>query len=456
MKSLRQYLMLGVAGALTAVTLTATLWSYLASREEVDELFDAQLAQHARILVRLLGQPAASDTPLVIEKNPGRGEAGAGHKYESKIAFQVVRPPARLLARSEHMPDAPMAPLLPGFHDVTLGERHWRVFVLYDVPSGLWYFSAERYDIRQELISKIALQSVLPILVGAPLSLWLVWLLINRGLAPLRLIAGELNRRRLDDLQPLSVAQPNPAELDAIVGSINRLFERLASAIERERRFAADAAHELKTPIAAARLQIENGLAQAPGDTALLKLMAQVMHLQRIVEQLLTLSRLEPGRDTPPAEAVDLQALATRAVEELLETAAARRQDLGLEVAQNSAIRGYPTALGILLRNLVHNAIHYTPEGGHITVRVDRSGKFAVLEVIDNGPGIPAPMKERAFDRFYRLGGDSHASGQAGSGLGLAIAREIVRTHGGAISLRDNPAGSGLCAHIELPLAAGD
>lgn len=454
MKSLRRHLMLTMTGTMTAVTLATSLWSYLASREEIEELFDAQLAQHSRIIQQTMNIPDTDAGPMVIEQAGRHSDDAAplvGHKYEAKIGFQIWQE-GRLLARTENMPDTAIAAFKVGFQNLEQQRHHWRAFAHQDPTTGRWYISAERIGIRQELISKIATQSILPMLIGAPLAMALIWLLLGHGLRPLRHIADELNQRHGEDFSPIGNNKPSPEELTAVMQSVNSLFERLNDAFSRERRFTADAAHELKTPIATARLQLENAIATSPENITLGKLNAQIQYLQHIVEQLLTLSRAGPAGAWPANEQVDLRELATETIEALLDNANAKHQDLGLDIEENASLMASHTALAILLRNLVQNAILYTPDDGRITIRLSRTARTAIIEIIDSGPGIAPELRQRAFDRFYRAGGDTHSSGQIGSGLGLAIAKEIVQRCNGQIALLDAEPPPGLRVRVELPI----
>lgn len=453
MSSLRQRLMLTLTSAITLVTLLATSWSYLASREEVEELFDAQLAQHTRIIQQSMSQLAHNAPTVVVPQtyvgNHSKSAENKGHKYESKIGFQIWRNNT-LLAKTEHLPDSPIADFIPGYQSVMHGNHAWRVFSYHEPSNGCWYISIERVEIRQELISKIALQSALPILLGAPLSMALIWYLLGHGLRPLRQISQELNRRKAEDLTPIEYLGPTPTELTAIMCSINALFERLKHSFERERRFTADAAHELKTPIATAKLQLQNALNRTPQDPELQRMAHQLNYLQHVVDQLLSLSRI--GASALIAQhPVALKGVATETIQALIDNASNKQQDLGLEVLQPSYVNGHATAIGILMRNLVQNAINYSPPGSQITLRLDQQGNESLIDVIDNGPGIPEALRERVFDRFYRVGGDTHQSGTSGSGLGLAIVREIVDMHGGTITLRETQPAPGLHVQIRLP-----
>lgn len=376
-----------------------------------------------------------------------------------------------------------------------MDDGDWRLFVLRDARDRQWIVVGERQDVRGELVGRITLRSLLPDLVGLPLLALLVWLAIGWGLRPLARVVQRLKERDPDKLSPLEVDDV-PQELEPVVASLDRLLLQLTALLERERRFLAYAAHELRTPLAVLRIHAQNAL-QAPDpadrDAALRQLEGGIERATRVVAQLLTLARLEPEAGNRQTAPIDLLALARRELAELTPLALDRGQELALEVAGEAdegndqgdasevagsdergdvadtpgttelAGRSTPAAgrarpsdfrlfadasgLGILLQNLVGNAVQHTPAGGRIRVLLEAGAEALTLRVQDSGPGVPPALRSKVFERFFRAGSGS------GAGLGLAIVARIVELHGGTIALGDSPLG-GLEVRVDLPRAS--
>lgn len=464
MTSIRRLLLVGLIGVMSLVMLVAGAFSYLAGLQEAGEMFDAKLAHSSRVLMSLVDVPLGelddrgdAGEPLVVAvwqgAAQGVGEALAfptGHAYETKLAFQVRDPGGRLLLRSDSGPDTALAPLEPGFADVVIGGEHWRSFTLRS-PGGRWYQSAELADIRAELAGDIAEGTLLPLLLAIPLMALLIWALVGWSLRGLQRVSGEVEVRAFDRLEPLQ-ADGVPREVQGLVAAINRLLARLDAAFQRERRFTADAAHELRTPVAALRVHAENlrGTSDAVERAAIQRQVeAAVQRVERLVEQLLQLSRVEPGVPGRAPRRVDLQALAQAHVDERRALDGGRGLAIELDDA-NCEVTGDEAALDALVGNLLDNACRYAPDAGTVRVRTLRDGDRALLVVEDSGPGIPEDARERVFERFHRELG----TGVLGSGLGLSIVRQVLDLHGGTILLDTSPALGGLRATVSLPAAA--
>jgi two-component system sensor histidine kinase TctE len=282
---------------------------------------------------------------------------------------------------------------------------------------------------------------ILPQFIILPIALALVWFALSRGLMPLSDLQQRIRARRPDDLSPIEPGQV-PEEISPLVRSLNDMLERLSQSIEIQKRFIADAAHQLKTPLAGMRMQAELALRQTDQDEihrSLEQLSSSSEAATHLVNQLLTLARAE--HQTPaskPFEALELSALARDVVHDWVQTSFARRIDLGFEASpQPVQLFGNPVMLRELLSNLIDNAMRYTPAHGSVTVRVriDDEGELAILEVEDTGPGIPPSERHHVFERFYRILG----SNVSGSGLGLAIVREIAQQHAAVVDIFANP-----------------
>jgi two-component system sensor histidine kinase QseC len=336
---------------------------------------------------------------------------------------------------------------VPGYSDRLLDGSKWRVFslVLEDEPRHIYV--GERYDVRDELILQVTLNALYPLSLALPILALLIWLGIGRGLAPLTRIAGEVAARSPNNLEPVAGSAAAPQEVQPLICALNDLLARLQSAFERERRFTSDAAHELRTPLASLKIQAQVALrAREPAQRqhALQQIIEGVERSTRLVSQLLTLARLDPETSADVLVPVELQDLAAEVIEEL--TPASRRKGIAvrLQTARTGPILGLPTALRVLIRNLVENAILYSPEGGEVAVAIAESAGRLELSVRDNGPGIAAEEIPLVFNRFYR---GSNEPGAVGSGLGLSIVRRIAEIHGAEIQL-DTAATGGLDVRV--------
>ncbi|PKO50475.1 MAG: sensor histidine kinase, partial [Betaproteobacteria bacterium HGW-Betaproteobacteria-21] len=267
------------------------------------------------------------------------------------------------------------------------------------------------------------------------------------GLAPLQQLEDELGERSGTDLSPIEPDRV-PREIREVVRALNALFDRLGAANRGQRQFLQDAAHQLRTPLASLQMQIELLDAQPADSVAFVRLKNSVVRVTRLANQLLALARAEAGSQLmASAVPVDLAALIDDMVEGWLQQADAHAIDLGIERVR-AIITGDPTLLRELIANLMDNALRYTPPGGEVSLRCAPVGELMEIEVSDSGPGIPEPMREAVFERFYRLA-DTKLSG---SGLGLPIAREIVLCHRGSIEITDGPGGRGTLVRVKLPI----
>jgi len=337
---------------------------------------------------------------------------------------------------------------------VRVNNRDWRVYTLVQGTHALQI--AQAIDEREAIATRTALRTLLPFIVLIPLLGVMIWFGVGRGLSPLETMSRALGKRRADALAPLT-ERGLPEELKPLAASVNALLARLDAALGAQRRFTADAAHELRTPLAALKLQLD--VARRVGDdparvAAYDDLEGGVERASHLVDQLLTLARVEPEALATRAVDCDLVALAKDAIVARGALAAKKHVDLGLARETSARVHGDPASLAILLSNLLDNALRYTPPGGRVDVAIDRGDDGgAILTVADTGPGIPADERERVFDRFFR-GGDAGAS--AGSGLGLSIVRRIADAHGAAITLGDAREGTGLVVTVRFPQKGPD
>lgn len=452
MTSIRRRILVRVLGLLVAGSLVLGLVSYWDAAHEVEELFDAQLGQSARVLVGLLSisRERVDHDELARALVESTGVIPVlGHRYESKLAFQVRDTDGRVIARSFNVPTLDAGQWRPGFAHLHQNDEHWRSYVLRDPETGLAIWVGELGDVRGELVHKIVRGTLIPDLVGIPLMLLLVWAAIGSGLRPLEKMARLIRQRDPHSLQPL-VLQDLPLELEPMQAALNRLLEQLNELVAREQRFIADAAHELRTPLAVLQVHADNALGSsdpAQRDEALAHLRDGVRRATRLVSQLLTLARL--GDEQQP-ERVPVRLLQTCRSElaALLPLALTRQQDLGLDAAEGlpATLRLEPGSLETLIQNLIGNAIQHCPPGSSIRLGVSRHDGLLRLSVDDSGPGVPPAERRRLSERFFTLGT------ARGAGLGLSIVQRIVERHGGHLELGDSALG-GLNVTATLPLA---
>lgn len=423
MSSIRRQLLLRLLAGLMLGLVVATAAVYRQAREEANALFDYQLQQMASSL------PNEAFGPLQIPPvDSGDSDDEVVVQIWNRDGTQLYfsRPESRLPERAEI-----------GFSTVTTPRGQWRVYSALIRNNVVQV--AQPMSLRQELAAKLALRTVVPLLLLLPLLAGAIWFTVGHGLRPLRRVAGELGERSPAALHPI-VERDLPEEIKPLVQSLNGLLGRLKQALDTQRTFVADAAHELRTPLAALQLQIqlaERAATDADRTAAFVELKEGLARASHLVQQLLTLARQEPNAAERALKPVALADVSRMVVAEQAGLAAQKRIDLGVTRDEPMEVAGDREALHTLLGNLVDNAIRYTPPGGTVDVAVYRDGSRAVLEVNDTGPGIPEEERTRVFDRFHRVTG----SAMPGSGLGLAIVKRIADTHGATVELAGRPQG---------------
>lgn len=419
---------------LGAAVLAASAWR--GALREADALFDYHLQQIAHSL--------RAGVPLGM---PGDG---AADPQDFDLHVQIWGPDGVQIYRSARSVLPPRAVL--GFSDVAVQGRQYRVYSV-QTPAQTVQI-AQDMSARRERASALALRATLPMALVAPLLMLAVAWVIGRSLAPVERMRRQVARRPADDLSPLP-GDDLPDEVRPLVDELNLLFGRVRAAFDAQQHFIADAAHELRSPLTALRLQAQALRRAATGDAAqqpaLERLGEGIDRAIALVGQLLDLARLEAdGRAGPAFEAVDLADVVRAAVADVLPQAQARAIDLGLagDAAAHVTVQGRPGPLRTLLRNLLDNAVKYTPPGGRVDVALRRGADGVLLAVDDSGPGLPADERERVFDRFYRS--PDAAAGAPGSGLGLSIVAAIARQHGAQATLAASPTLGGLRAEVHF------
>lgn len=445
--SLRARLLAWLLGGVVLVGVAGGLVVYRNALTEASAFFDYHLRQTALIL---LSEPVEYLGPLAPPPVPSNNAT-----YD--FVVQVWTLDGELVYQSRQHSALPKFTTI-GFSTVNTSSGQWRVYGTLS-PTKVVQI-AQPMSVRRQQAAQLALRTLAPFALLVPVLGLIVWLAVGRALQPLQRLARAVKTRRVNALEPLS-DERLPDEVRPLVGSLNDLLARLTVALDRERAFMADAAHELRTPLTALHLQL-GALARAGTETeraeAMDKLSQGVQRAIRLVEQMLALARQEP-RAEPARTRFALAELAREVVAELVPLADARRIDLGMSEAQSVFVLGERDAVATLIRNLVDNAVRYTPAGGRVDVSIERAAaapeqaaappEQAVLRVVDNGPGIAREERERVFDRFYRRPGTR----SPGSGLGLAIVKAIAAVHGATVVLGEGTDGNGLAATVAFPPA---
>lgn len=436
--SLRGRLLWFLLAAITLAALAQASIAYNTALSDADQIFDYHMQQMALSL--------RSSTPLSNTEAREKLEEAPGN---DDLVVQMWSPDGVQVFHSVSRARLPQRAVL-GFSNVKANGTTYRVFSIQ--TSGQTVQVAQDLAVRRNMAGNLALRTLGPTAVMMPILMVVVWWVVSGSLQPVARVRKQVAARQADDLSPVSEAGL-PDEVRPLVHELNLLFGRVKTAFDAQQHFVADAAHELRTPLAALRLQAQS-LDRADNPearkTAVARLTAGIDRATRLVEQLLVLARQEAsaanGAATKP---VDLAELARRTVGDLAGLAQAKNIDLGLQHADEASVNGQPDALHILLRNLVENAVKYTPAGGTVDIALRLEKDAAVVSVEDSGPGIPPDERERVFDRFYRVAG----SEAAGSGLGLAIIKAIAERHGATLELDGSERLGGLMATVRFPLA---
>ena len=433
--SIRRRLLAYLSGGLLALWLATALASAAVALHEINEIADSQMNQLARSLMQVPQAAAGSTANL----------PPAGGAESSNNGFAIWDKHGTLLLADRYGREIPFQ-TASGFHNNRAAWQGsaWRYLYLHDEHSGRTVAVSQRLKERLSTLTNALWVQLTLTFLSLPLLLWLIARGIRRGLMPLDLLAGELAARNAQSLQPVS--EQVPAETLPLVQSLNALLARVAESLAREQRFTADAAHELRSPLAALKVQAEvlaMSSDEAEQQHHLGNIHESIDRANRLTEQLLTLARLDPMQALPDAQPIDWQRTAHQTLQSVNLQAREKRVQLKLECAcgfgQVFPPLGNEVLLQLMLRNLLDNAIRYSPPNSHVTLTLDANG----LSVCDEGPGIAAEHLPRIRERFYRLPGQS----QQGSGLGLSIVERIADLHGLRLDLA-NADERGLCVHM--------
>ena len=452
--SLREQLLVRLLAPVLLVTLVSSVISYYYAFNFATLAYDYALYDSALDIGR---QAHVLDGVIRVELPRAARDMLESDKHDT-VYYLVNDPQGYFLTghRGLPLPAAGLSAVKPVYYDGQFNDAPVRLAALSVPVAGLpegqdhvLVVVAETLNKRRTLATEILFGMLLPEFLLIALIAWLIWRGVARGLRPLAELQAGLASRSHRDLSPLPV-QNAPREVRTLVGAMNGLLARLADALAAQQRFIADAAHQLRTPIAGLRTQAEIALRQDDAGElrrTLEQIDAATARTAHLVNQLLSLARAEPGAGRLALQPLDLQALARETTMEWVPRALDRGIDLGFEESAAPApVEGDALLLRELLGNLVDNAIRYTPAGGQVTVRVASAGSAVQLEVEDNGPGIPADERERVFERFHRVLGTN----TEGCGLGLAIVREIALSHGATVHLDAGADGRGARVRIEF------
>ena len=446
-RSLQGRLLVLVTAVAALVWLASAALTWRDASHELDELLDGHLAQAAALLV---AQQARD-----LEDDDHRGiDAPQLHRYAPRVTFQVWHE-GQLVLRSANAPAQPLVPLdgrlEQGLATRRLGGEDWRVFAAHGAERDVQVFVAERVDARRAILRAVLRSLAWPTAAALPLLALGIWWAVRRGTRPITQLGRTLAAREPRALDPVNLPDA-PAEMAPMLDALNALFGRIDALMAGERRFTADAAHELRTPVAAIRAQAQVALAASDNAARTHALQATLEgcdRATRLIEQLLMLSRLEAGTATPNPQRVDLVATTQQVMASIAPVALARGQTFALDAPGPCHVRGDEALLAALVRNLVDNAIRYSPRGATVQIALRSDGGGVTLAVDDSGPGLTESEIARLGERFFRVLGTE----ATGSGLGWSIVRRIAESQGASLSVTRSAALGGLAVRVRLAAA---
>jgi len=443
--SIRKRLIIGLL-SLVAITFLLTISkNFLDTRSEIQDLMDAELAQSAHVLLTLSTHELYEQLAFLAQQGD-EGNGGVApqihthvHKYEQETDFQIWTMDGRLAVRSENMPKIAMSNESEVFIDKIIDGRNWRIYSVTNKDETIQVQVAQLQIRRNELSASISRRLITLLALVLPVLAILIYVTVGRALKPLDEIAKDIANRQSENLEPIEIKDA-PVETHAMINALNGLFGRLSKAIENIILFTANAAHELRTPLAVQKVHAQIALKsenEATRNEAIKEIINSVERATILVEQLLTLSRLDPNGELSKDDWVNISKVTEEAMADLAPTALVKHIDISLDATSKRRVQGREGLINILVRNLVENAIRYTPEGGKVEVDVHEADGGLILQVADNGPGISPEEREYVFERFYR----SETTDQYGTGLGLSMVKRIIEIHHAEIHLSDSPLG---------------
>ena len=455
-RSLKKQLLLSLLSSLLLVWGLTVYISYKQTRDEIAQLFNAELAQSARVVhafVENLLQQKRLSKLWDQDKSPDLFELPIlGEKYERKIAFQLRSVKDGVMLRSESAPEFALSLTRNGYSQTEINNQHWHVYSISSNNGDYIIHVGQRDDIRRDLVESIASQSLLGVLLVLPVLGAIIGLIVSRTLRPLKQLKQQLSVREVGHLQPLSLDNL-PEEVVPMVEQINTLFVLLEQAFANERNFTSDASHELRTPLAGMMTQLQ--VAQKTTDEtmrvqALQKCQMAVVRMTHMVQQLLTLSRVQHQNAQVSKQLLDVNQSMISVMADIEHAARDKHIEIELQGQDGFAVEANPQLLDILFRNLLDNAIKYTPEGGKVLVRLIKQDLKIGVSIEDSGPGVADADYARISQRFFRCVETAQIA--EGSGLGLSIVQRIIRLHDADIEFAKSALG-GLKVSLRFDLA---
>ena len=456
--SIRKRLLLGIFLSMILILGGMGLAAHFVTEHESEEIFSARLATSARVLEVLaakqlehatITKPIIIELPKELEHQHSSTEEITGHPYESKISFQIWHSNGTLLAKSATAPDKPLGPMTEGFGKNLISDDLWQVFQL---KSGdVWVMVAEMDAVREEMAGDLGVAIMTPLIIGSLILLIVINLIAYRSLQPLQALANVIAAREPQSIKPIKLSK-TPSELKPVIDELNHLLDRVQKAFKREQQFIDAAAHEIRTPIAALQLHIENAV-NAKNDTdrdqSLAEALSGLRRTTRLTEQLLTLSRVSGATDQEKQQVLSLDGICREVVKNTKPLINQRGQTIDLDIKDDCLIQGEQHKIERVIQNLIDNASQYGSPNGLIKVALNKVAETIHLVVSNDGDTIPDSEKIKVFDPYYRILG----SKSFGSGLGLAIVKEIIQQHKGKIWIEDKSAGNGVQVIIEFKSA---
>ena len=438
--TLRRRLLLWVSIPVVTAAILISVLAFAFSWHEIEEVYDAQLVHSAKVLLQLTEHEIVENQDANIKL--GVENPDLQHKYEKKTAFRIWHND-RLVTESMTASGFGDFQAPPGFSDQILKGKPWRFFVYVDPRNNLRVETSERYAIRYELIGQLMSSLILPMLLFMPVVLIVLWIGVRKTLKPVTRLSGAVDARHSDDLTAIPF-DGVPGEILPLIQALNRLFGRIGESFRREREFTDHAAHELRTPLAAMKTQAQvlaKKITNVPGaGDGVDNLNATIDRATHLIEQLLSLARVQ--NESFLMSEASLSECIHDVISDCRRKSEDKNQKIGERIHENLAVLGNVDSLAILVRNLLDNAIKYTPDKGVIDIELTQDG---ILRISDTGPGLSGDDKAKVFGRFVR----ADKTGQSGSGLGLSIAESIARAHNIDIVFGDNQP-HGLVAEVHF------
>lgn len=452
MNSIRLFLTISIISIIILANFLASLHGYQESMQEAETLFDNKLLDFSDYLA--ISSPTVEKNGQKIEKKMTKGLWPKidipHHLNHDDIVFQVRDQKNRILFQSVYINELLKFELKAENSYINYKGFRWRSMTSFYPEQQRWVLVMEKQDVRYQLAESVILKSVYPIILVVPTIAIIIFFIVRRGLKPVEELANNVEKKQATELSEIAI-EGVPEELGRLTKKINQLLRRLDDSLLREKRFSADAAHELRTPIAALNIQMKNLIDEGNSDQeSVEELSVGVKRMSHLVEQILILNSTSPDLYAEQFQPVELSKLLRDLIAEHYPLIEQKGHEIELEENSNIIepdtehykknnsnfyIKGEFIALKTLFKNLILNAVKYTPDNGFIRIVVESEPHNIIVSVMDSGPGIPISERERIFERFYRLDGDRNSSNVIGCGLGLSIVQQIAKLHQASLSI---------------------